>query len=88
MSTDDNSPSPPPPRDDEDPFRKVRLEKLESLRGMGIDPYPVSFARNDIAADIERRHADLPGWHRHRRAGAGRRAHSGDPQQRHVYRLA
>jgi len=31
--------------DDEDPLRRVRLDKLEALRGMGIDPYPVGFAR-------------------------------------------
>jgi lysyl-tRNA synthetase class 2 len=53
MSADDTT-------QDDDPFRRVRLEKLETLRGMGIDPYPVSFARTDEAADIEHRHADLP----------------------------
>ena len=30
--------------EDDDPFRRVRLEKLAALRGMGIEPYPVSFA--------------------------------------------
>jgi len=34
----------------EDPFRRVRLEKLATLRGLGVDPYPVGFARTDGAA--------------------------------------
>src|SRR5215211_6464211 len=45
--------------DDEDPFRRVRLDKLETLRGMGLDPYPVSFAREHEAAELERRYAEL-----------------------------
>jgi lysyl-tRNA synthetase class 2 len=53
MSTDNND-------NDEDPFRRVRLDKLETLRGMGIDPYPVSFRREHLAADLEMRHAGLP----------------------------
>src|SRR5438876_10154846 len=46
--------------EDDDPFRRVRLEKLAALRGMGIEPYPVSFLRSDEAAALETRHADLP----------------------------
>ena len=46
--------------DTEDPFRRVRLDKLEALRGLGIDPYPVSFARSDEAAALDRRYAELP----------------------------
>src|SRR5437773_233298 len=46
--------------DDEDPFRRVRLDKLEALRGLGIDPYPVSFARSDQAVELEQRYAGLP----------------------------
>src|SRR5436190_20471748 len=46
--------------EDDDPFRRVRLEKLAVLRGMGIEPYPVSFSRTDEAAALETRHADLP----------------------------
>src|SRR4051794_6092032 len=46
--------------EDDDPFRRVRLEKLAALRGMGIEPYPVSFSRTDEAAILETRHADLP----------------------------
>jgi len=45
--------------EDDDPFRRVRLEKLDALRGMGIDPYPVSFSRTDRATDIESRYAEL-----------------------------
>src|SRR5204862_3088792 len=33
---------------------------LTALRGMGIEPYPVSFSRTDEAAALETRHADLP----------------------------
>jgi len=46
--------------DADDPFRRVRLEKLAALRGLGIDPYPVAFARTDEAAALEARHAALP----------------------------
>jgi lysyl-tRNA synthetase class 2 len=46
--------------EEDDPFRRVRLEKLATLRGMGVDPYPVSFARTNEAAELETRHAALP----------------------------
>src|SRR5260370_36019154 len=46
--------------EEEDPFRRVRLEKLATLRGMGVDPYPVSFARANEAAELETLHAALP----------------------------
>jgi len=46
--------------EDDDPFRRVRLEKLAALRGMGVEPYPVSFARTAEAAELDARHADLP----------------------------
>ena len=55
---------PPPHRprasEADDPFRRVRLDKLEALRGMGIDPYPVSFSREHEAAELDRRYADIP----------------------------
>src|SRR5579872_1291495 len=51
---------PDPAEQKEDPFRSVRVAKLETLRGMGIEPYPVAFERTDEAAAIEARHADLP----------------------------
>ncbi|HVB16597.1 MAG TPA: lysine--tRNA ligase [Stellaceae bacterium] len=46
--------------DGDDALRRVRLEKLAALRGMGIDPYPVSFARSHEAAELDARHAELP----------------------------
>jgi lysyl-tRNA synthetase, class II len=45
--------------EDEDPLRRVRLDKLETLRGLGVDPYPASFARTDQAVELEARHAGL-----------------------------
>jgi lysyl-tRNA synthetase class 2 len=44
----------------DDQYRAVRRAKLESLRGLGVDPYPRSFARSDTAAALEERHAALP----------------------------
>jgi lysyl-tRNA synthetase class 2 len=43
----------------EDPFRRVRLEKLETLHGLGIDPYPVRFSRDAQAAELDERYAEL-----------------------------
>src|SRR5437764_13521171 len=43
----------------DDPFRSVRLAKLETLRGMGIDPYPLAFDRSDEAAALDQRYAEL-----------------------------
>ena len=48
------------PREDDDPLRAVRLGKLEALREMGVDPYPVAFARTDEAAALDARYAELP----------------------------
>src|SRR4029077_18958456 len=45
---------------DDDPLRAVRLAKLDALRGLGVDPYPVGFARSDEAAVLEERYAALP----------------------------
>lgn len=41
-------------------FRRVRLEKLEALRALGVDPYPYRFARSHEAAELDRLYADLP----------------------------
>jgi lysyl-tRNA synthetase class 2 len=60
VSADDSSDTAASRARGEDPFRRVRLDKLEALRGLGIDPYPVSFARTDRAAELERRYAALP----------------------------
>src|SRR6266513_4159004 len=46
--------------EDDDPLRRVRLEKLAALRDMGIEPYPVTFSRTAEAAELDKRHADLP----------------------------
>jgi lysyl-tRNA synthetase class 2 len=48
-----------PPRDAEDPLRAVRIGKRESLKALGIDPYPYSFERTDEAGQLERRYAGL-----------------------------
>ncbi len=44
----------------DDPLRAVRLAKLESLRALGIDPYPYAFDRTREAAELERIYAGLP----------------------------
>jgi lysyl-tRNA synthetase, class II len=46
--------------DDDDPLRRVRLDKLAALRERGVDPYPVGFARTAEAAELDRRYRDLP----------------------------
>jgi lysyl-tRNA synthetase, class II len=48
------------PGADDDPLRAVRLAKLEALRELGHDPYPVSFVRSDEATALEARYAALP----------------------------
>src|SRR5437016_8638053 len=45
--------------DDDDPLRRVRLDKLEALRGMGIEPYPVGFSRSDEAGALDQRYSGL-----------------------------
>ena len=37
--------------EEDDPLRRVRLEKLVALRDMGIEPYPVTFSRTAEAAE-------------------------------------
>src|SRR6185436_9185695 len=60
MTPDDNSPASAARTGGGDPFRRVRLDKLEALRGMGIEPYPVGFSREHEAAELDRRYADIP----------------------------
>jgi lysyl-tRNA synthetase class 2 len=48
------------PSNEGDPLRAVRLAKLEALRELGVDPYPVAFARSNEAAALETRYAELP----------------------------
>jgi len=46
-------------REVEDPLRAVRIGKRDSLKALGVDPYPYSFARTDEALDLEKRYAGL-----------------------------
>jgi lysyl-tRNA synthetase, class II len=48
------------PRDADDPLRAVRLGKLDALRELGVEPYPVAFDRSDEAATLDARYAALP----------------------------
>src|SRR5271166_4759230 len=48
-----------PLRDAEDPLRSVRIGKRDSLKALGIEPYPYSFERSHEAGQIERRYAGL-----------------------------
>ena len=60
MSADDAVNTPiPKGSEGEDSLRRIRLDKLETLRGMGVDPYPVSFSRSHQAAELDERHAAL-----------------------------
>ncbi|HUH85326.1 MAG TPA: lysine--tRNA ligase [Stellaceae bacterium] len=45
--------------EDDNQFRQARLEKLEGLRKLGIDPYPYAFARSAEAKALEERYAGL-----------------------------
>jgi lysyl-tRNA synthetase, class II len=47
------------PRGAEDPLRAVRIGKRESLKALGIDPYPYSFERTHEAAALDHRYAGL-----------------------------
>jgi lysyl-tRNA synthetase class 2 len=47
------------PRDAEEPLRSVRIGKRESLKALGIEPYPYSFERTHEAAQLERRYTGL-----------------------------
>ncbi|MGH7085276.1 MAG: lysine--tRNA ligase, partial [Acetobacteraceae bacterium] len=44
---------------DDDPLRAARRGKRDSLRALGIDPYPYAFPRTHEAAELEARHAAL-----------------------------
>src|SRR5271165_817802 len=48
-----------PLRDAEDPLRAVRVGKRDSLKALGIDPYPYSFERTHEAGQLELRYAGL-----------------------------
>ena len=42
-------------------LRNVRIEKLKTLRSMGIDPYPAVSYKDTICADIESKFDTLNG---------------------------
>jgi lysyl-tRNA synthetase class 2 len=44
---------------DQNQFRAARLEKLQALRELGVEPYPYAFERTHEAAEIDRAHAGL-----------------------------
>ena len=43
----------------DNPLRAPRVEKLEALRAAGIDPYPYRFDKDQDAAALQERYADL-----------------------------
>lgn len=43
----------------QNPFRAARIEKLQALKALGVDPYPYGFVRTAGAKDIEARYAGL-----------------------------
>jgi lysyl-tRNA synthetase, class II len=45
--------------DGEDALRAVRIGKRDSLRALGVDPYPHNFARTHEAGELERRYDGL-----------------------------
>jgi lysyl-tRNA synthetase class 2 len=45
--------------DGEDPLRAVRIGKRDSLRALGVDPYPRNFARTHEAGELEQRYDGL-----------------------------
>ena len=54
-------------------LRQQRLQKLEQLRQLGIDPYPYKYTPDTFAADIHKKYEDVPdipeGAHHVRMAG-------------------
>jgi len=45
--------------DEEDPLRAIRIGKLDSLKTLGIEPYPYGFERTHEAGELEQRYAGL-----------------------------
>jgi lysyl-tRNA synthetase class 2 len=46
-------------RDAQDPLRSIRIGKRDSLKALGIEPYPYSFERTHEAGQLERRYTGL-----------------------------
>jgi lysyl-tRNA synthetase, class II len=49
----------PPPQDDLPEQMRVRREKLDRLRGKGVDPYPLGFPRTATIAELRSAYPDL-----------------------------
>ena len=47
-------------QEEENQFRAARLEKLEALRKLGVEPYPYVFPVTAAAAALDAKYADLP----------------------------
>ena len=43
-----------------DQFRQARLDKLEAMKSLGIDPYPYRFDRTAFAAELDTRFENVP----------------------------
>src|SRR5579875_3924587 len=46
-------------REEENPFRAARIEKLKALRALGVDPYPYGYTVTATAKELEERYAGL-----------------------------
>jgi lysyl-tRNA synthetase class 2 len=66
--TESDRPAPPAPRDEiaayraaaaANQFRQARLDKLDQIRRLGIDPYPAHFVPKDQAAALDAAYAGL-----------------------------
>ncbi|MGE3479651.1 MAG: lysine--tRNA ligase, partial [Dongiaceae bacterium] len=45
---------------DDNEYRRIRLEKAQKLRELGVNPYPYHFERSHQAADLQQKYKDLP----------------------------
>ena len=97
MTANDRPEAPALPRDEAaafrasnaaNEFRQARLGKLEAMKRLGVNAYPYRFDRTALAAAIEQDYAGLPAGETTDVTVRICRAHSGDPQQRHVHRPA
>jgi lysyl-tRNA synthetase class 2 len=57
--TSDEAP-PPAAAAPDNQFRAARLDKLQAMRELGVNPYPYVFPRSAEAKDLEARYAELP----------------------------
>ena len=70
--TESDRPAPPAPRDEiaeyraaaaANQFRQARVDKLEAMKRLGIDPYPAHFEPKDQAGALAAAYAELPVGH-------------------------